>query len=479
MADQMGVATEVMTPVMGPERPEQLQTSIKGFFSSPEAQKFFGIQTDQKGSPTHTMGMELKKIKGKENIPWLVWASQTANFIGNPRVPMESVDPMTIFNCLEAATYLNDTNYILRQQANDLGNKVERSVEITHEGITYTPTTWKNFIISETRPQKSRVDQYRADLQTQQRLIKEGARARFVTPREQASKQSESLLEISSVSDTYFKAEYTKAISNFKADHSHPEEISRSLGLFFAEKVLAPDSNSPVVNLQRTAAKLVQYYSAFSQDGGKNKEMGQFLQTSISRLHREAIQAGVTNNPEANLQNLCADIGLSFMESSYQDIKGKTLEPAELQALKELKIDPTSLAFQDMYLSKNRGANPLQELRDQAVSRLSETDFPYEQKQAATSAINKLFEPDVFRRMQSLLFSDERTTWLDWNTSLDKINPGFTKKILPTALSFLRFPFKSKQNAMSLLFILSMLLPQLLGSLLKSEDGSGQQAQYH
>jgi hypothetical protein len=167
------------------------------------------------------------------------------------------------------------------------------------------------------------------------------------------------------------------------------------------------------------------------------------------------------------------------MESGYHDVTGKTLEPAELQALKELKIDPTSLAFQDMYLSKNRGSNPLQELRDQVVSRFSETEFPYEQKQAATSAVNKLFQPDVFRRMQSLLFSDERTTWLDWNTSLDKINPSFTKKILPTALSFLRSPFKSKQNAISLLFILSMFLPQILGSLLKQEDSSGQQAQYH
>ena len=469
----MGVATEVMASMMGPERPEQLQASIKGFFAFPEAGKFFD------SSPTHAMGIELKKV-GKENASWLTWASQTANFISNPQVPLESIDPLAIGACLDAAATLStDTDFILRQQAHNLGQKLSKSVKINFDSKEYSPSEWISFIDSQISPQKSRVDQFRAHQQKQQELVKKGAKARFVTPREQAAEQSESLLDVTSVTDTYFKAEYTKAIKNYKADHSHPEEISRSLGLFFAEKVLAPDSNSPVVNLQRTAAKLVQYYSAFSQDGGKNKEMGQFLQTSISRLHREAIQAGITNNPEVNLHSLCADIGLRFMESSYQDVTGKALETAEIQALKELKIDPTSLAFQDMYLSKNRGSNPLQELRDQAVSRLSETDFPYEQKQAATSAINKLFEPDVFRRMQSLLFSDERTAWLDWNTSLDKINPGFTKKILPTALSFLRFPFKSKQNAMSLLFILSMLLPQLLGGLLKPEEGGGQQAQYH
>lgn len=466
MTDQVAIAPEVMK-APAPERPEQLKTEIRSFFASPEAGKFFT------SSPTHAMGIELKKV-GKENAAWLTWASQMANYIANPQVSPESIDPLAVLRCISAINFLStDTDFILKQQAFSLMQKLQPNVKINYDNKDYSPDEFGIVADSGTQHQWRPVDQFRTNMEKIQDLVKRGATARFVTPQEQTSEQSESFQDISAVTDSYFKGEYTKSIKNYKATHSKPEEVMKSLGLFFAEKVLGPDSNKPIVNLQRTAAKLVQYYSAFSEDDVKNPEMEQFLQTSVRRLHKEAVQAGATTNPEANIQTLCADIGLKFMESAYHDVKGKDLEVDEVKALKELKIDPTSLAFQDMYLSRDREINPLQSLREHIISKLSETEI---QRPIAISAINKLFDPDVFRHMQSLLFSSEKATWQEWNTALHTINPSFREKIIPTALSFLRFPFKSKQNGLSFIFVLSMLLPQLLGSLLKTEEGRGQQA---
>lgn len=277
-------------------------------------------------------------------------------------------------------------------------------------------------------------------------------------------------------------AVFRKIKKGFSGSEQEQQEVGVAKADWLIGQILAPEAEQlTAVNLQRLATKTYRLYqqNAEEVDGKmvvKDAKTKALIDTASQALKSdlEGIE-GVILDSDADISQIHRETSLLFLQEAFSlAFGGQKLDQETIEAFRHLKLDAGKIAL-DLEQGKSI-TNARQSLLENLDS------VPAELRGHAIRGIGLLLNSE--QNIQTFTMLDRMNRWLFGNPAKIEENWGqywnedlkiaLPEKALASLIGGARSVFGTKEGGLGLFLALSLLLPQLMSSMIQPDNGQGQ-----